>query len=82
MVAVQLKILIPVGIPTIMLDAAKKVLDQELMPTANIWCAQTPRLIKPMAATAPTMAGRPKIGLRENTGMTSDSMAKAGKIRM
>jgi len=36
MVAVQLKILIPVGTPTSMLEAAKKVFAQEVMPTANI----------------------------------------------
>ena len=36
MVAVQLKILMPVGMPTSMLEAAKKVFDQAVRPTANI----------------------------------------------
>ena len=82
MVAVQLKILIPVGIPTSIEDAAKNVLDQAVIPTANMWWAQTPRLINPIAITAATIAGRPNSGLRENTGTTSDKMANAGKIRM
>src|ERR1700761_738357 len=82
MVAVQLKILMPVGTPTSMVEAAKKVFDQEVMPTANMWCAQTPRLMNPIATTAPTMAGLPNSGLREKIGITSDKMAKAGKMRM
>ena len=41
------------------------------MPTVNMWCAQTLRLMKPMPTEAATMAGYPKIALRENTGMIS-----------
>src|SRR3954462_13207855 len=82
MVAVQLKILIPVGMPTSMLETAKNVFDHAVIPTANMWCAQTPKLMNPIATTAATMAGLPKRGLREKTGKTSDKMANAGKIRI
>ena len=82
MVANQLKILMPVGMPTNMVDAAKKVLPMEVITTANMRGAHTLRLIKPMAMVAPIMAGRPKIGLRENTGITSEMQAKPGKTRM
>ena len=44
----------------------------------NMWCAHTPRLTNPMATDAATIAGYPKIALREKTGMTSLMMAKAG----
>ena len=80
-VAVQLKILIPVGMPTSIVAPAKKVFDIDDRPTVNMWCAQTPTPMKPIAISAPTMAGLPKIGLREKTGTTSDKMAKIGKIK-
>ena len=47
----------------------------------NMWCAQTLRLTNPMQTVAPTMTGYPKIGFRENTGMISDTKAKAGMTR-
>jgi len=65
-----------------MLETAKNVFDHEVIPTANMWCAQTLRLIKPIATTAATMAGLPNSGFREKTGITSDKMPNAGKIRM
>ena len=67
---------------TVLPHLLKNVFDQDVIPTANIWCAQTPRLIKPMATIAPTIAGRPNKGLREKTGITSERIAKAGKMRM
>src|SRR5215510_14503632 len=78
----QLKILIPVGTATINVDAAKKVLPSEVMPTANIWCAQTLTLIKAIMVVAATIIGYPKMGLREKTGMISERQAKAEIIRM
>src|SRR5207253_6383581 len=81
-VASQLKILMPVGMATNSVAAAKKVLEMDVMPTVNIWWAHTPMLMNPMATVAPTIAGLPKIGFRENTGTTSDMMAKAGKIKI
>jgi hypothetical protein len=57
MVATQLKILMPVGMPTIMVDRAKKVLPTDVMPTVNMWCAHTVVLTKAMPTEAATMAG-------------------------
>src|ERR1700679_201134 len=57
MVASQLKILIPVGTPTSPVERTKKAFCAEVMPTVNMWCAQTLRLIKPMPADAATIAG-------------------------
>jgi len=82
MVPIQLKILIPVGMPTAIVVIAKKVLAYEFMPTENMWCAQTLVLTSPIATLAATIAGYPKIGLREKTGMISDVKAKAGITRM
>ena len=55
MVPSQLKILIPVGTPMAMVEAAKKALAYDVIPTVNMWCAHTPRLRKPMASVAATM---------------------------
>ena len=35
----------PVGMAMIIVEMAKKMLPTEVMPTVNMWCAQTPRLI-------------------------------------
>src|SRR5215472_1679349 len=82
MVPIQLKILIPVGMPTAIVVIAKKVLAYEFMPTENMWCAQTLVLTSPIATLAATIAGYPKIGLREKTGIISEQKAKAGITRM
>src|SRR5262249_24762566 len=82
MVPIQLKILIPVGMPTAIVVIAKKLLAYEFMPTVNMWSAQTLVLTSPIATLAATIAGYPKIGLREKTGMISDEKAKAGITRM
>src|SRR5258708_29381840 len=78
MVASQLKILIPVGTAIAIVDNTKKVLALELIPTVNMWWAQTLMPMNPIATVAATMTGYPKIALRENTGMISEAMAKAG----
>ena len=57
MVASQLKILIPVGTETSSVEVTKNALASETMPTQNIWCAQTPKLMKAIATTAATMIG-------------------------
>jgi hypothetical protein len=56
-VAIQLKILIPVGTPTSMVDSVKNAFDTDVMPTVNIWCAQTPKLTNIIAMDAATIAG-------------------------
>ena len=54
-VASQLKNLMPVGTETRKVAATKKRSCVRVMPTANMWCAQTPRLMKAMAAVAAAM---------------------------
>src|SRR6201997_994587 len=81
MVPSQLKILIPVGTPTAIVVIVKKLFVYELIPTENMWCAQTLMLTNPMQTVAATMTGYPKIGFREKTGMISDMKAKQGIIR-
>ena len=49
MVASQLKILIPVGTAMAIVDSTKNVFAFELMPTVNMWWAQTLMLMNPMA---------------------------------
>src|SRR5882757_6832115 len=82
MVASQLKILIPVGTEISMVEAAKKVFETEVMPIVNMWWAHTDIPRKPIAIVAPTMADLPKMGLREKIGITSEMVAKPGKIRI
>src|SRR6185369_2367882 len=81
MVAIQLKILIPVGMPTAIVVIAKKLLAYEFMPMVNMWCAHTLMLTNPMHTVAPTITGYPKMGFLENTGIISDKNAKAGITR-
>src|SRR5215510_856643 len=81
MVPIQLKILIPVGMPTAIVVMVKKLLAYEFMPMVNMWWAHTVMLTKPMPTDAATMTGYPNIGLREKTGMISEMKAKEGRTR-
>ncbi len=54
-VASQLNILIPVGMDTSRVEAAKNRSRALLMPTQNMWCAHTLRLMKAMAMVAAAM---------------------------
>jgi len=47
-VAIQLKILIPVGIAIIIVAAVKYARVSTFIPTVNIWCAQTIKPRRPM----------------------------------
>src|SRR6476646_6372090 len=51
-------------------------------PVANMWCAQTPQPMKPMAMTDNTTTEYPNSGLREKTGSTSETMPMPGRMRM
>src|SRR5262249_46626404 len=77
----QLKILMPVGMPTAIEVIVKKLLAYEFIPTVNMWCAHTLMLTNPIKTVAPTITGYPKIGFREKTGTISDIKAKLGRIR-
>ncbi len=57
MVASQLKILIPVGTAIAIVDSTKNVFAAGLMPTVNMWCAQTLMAMNPMQTVAATMTG-------------------------
>ena len=48
------------------------------IPVINIWWPQTINDKNAIAINAPTMALYPKIGLREFTAITSDTMPRAG----
>src|SRR5437867_930239 len=81
-VAVQLNIFTPVGTAMNMVETANAELATGPRPVANMWCAQTPQPINPMAMPENTTTGYPNSGLRENVGSTSDTMPIAGRMRM
>ena len=56
-VPIQLKILIPVGMPTAIVVMVKKLFEYALIPTVNMWCAQTLKVRKPMQTVAATITG-------------------------
>ena len=58
-VAIQLKILIPVGTPTSIVESVKNAFDTEVMPTVNMWCAHTLILTNMMHTEAATIAAAP-----------------------
>ncbi len=51
-VAIQLKILMPVGTAMIIVAAVKYILVFTSRPTVNMWCAHTTKPMKPMATMA------------------------------
>jgi hypothetical protein len=59
-VAIQLKILIPVGIAMIMVAAVKYARVSMSIPTVNIWWAHTMNPKKPIAIMAYTIPRAPK----------------------
>ena len=81
-VASQLKILIPVGTEITIVEKTKKVFPAGPIPTVNMWCAHTLRLINPIPTDAATIAGYPNIALREKTGTISLINPNAGNTRM
>src|SRR5579859_5940494 len=81
-VASQLKIFTAVGMAISVVLVAKKACAIGGKPTANIWCAHTVKLKKPMATPDQATKVYPKIGLREKTGNTSEIIPKTGKIKM
>src|SRR6266567_6179825 len=80
MVAIQLKIFTAVGMAISVVLVEKKACAIGGRPTANIWCAQTVKLKKPIATPDQAIKVYPKIGLREKTGKISEMIPKAGKI--
>src|SRR5438552_1861060 len=79
-VAIQLKILIPVG--TAIANDAKLKNGSEMAPVVNMWCAHTDIESAAISSVAKTNARYPNRGLRLNTGMISVTIPKNGRIRM
>src|SRR3954468_2892324 len=78
-VAIQLKILIPVGTAIANDESMKKASTTVESGVANMWCAHTSRPRKAMATVDAAIALWPKIGLRANTGRISEIIPKAGR---
>src|SRR5258706_7013151 len=82
MVKIQLKIFTPVGMAMSSVVTPNTLSPMAPMPTANMWCAQTPKTRNAMSMVAYTMTRYPQIGLREKAGMISDVSPNAGRMRM
>src|SRR5437660_6890787 len=65
-VASQFRIMMPVGTEIKMVEAAKAVLATGPNPTANMWWAHTPQLMKPMATSEKRANALMKRDLAEN----------------
>ena len=65
MVPSQLNIFIPVGTAIAMVDATKKALPYDVMPTVNMWWAHTLMLMKPIATRG-----------RHHDGIAEDGFAR------
>ena len=82
MVAIQLKIFTPVGMAISIVLSPKNVSAIGPIPTANMWCAQTPKPSTPIRIPEYTITGYPKSGFLELVGSTSETSPKAGRTRM
>src|SRR5215217_5931813 len=79
-VAIQLKILIPVGTAMMNDESAKN--GRLTAAVVNMWWAHTDIEYAPIRTVAATIERYPNNGLRENTGTTSDRIPKNGSARM
>src|SRR2546426_4528914 len=82
MVAIQLKILIPLGTAiarVMIMNGRRAEIDR---PVVNMWWTQTPKERKPMATVDRAIALYPKIGLCDIRGMTSQMIPIPGGIKM
>src|SRR5437773_12519685 len=82
MVAIQLKILIPLGTAiarVMIMNGRRAEIDS---PVVNMWCTHTPKERKQIATVDRAIALYPKIGLCDIRGMTSEMITIAGRIMM
>src|SRR2546422_3534308 len=81
-VAIQLKILMPLGtaIASVMTMNGRRA--EIEMPVVNMWWTQTPKDRNPMATVDRAIALYPKIGLWLIRGVTSEMIPIAGRIMM
>src|SRR5258708_40284171 len=75
-VAIQLKILIPVGTPTSIVDNVQKAFETDVIPTENIWIAHTLRLPNKIATEGAAIAAYPQLASRKDTGIIAYDIAK------
>src|ERR671917_1956659 len=71
-VAIQLKILMPVGTATANDESMKNASTTVAVGVANMWWAHTSMPRNAIATVDAAIALYPKIGLRANTGRTSE----------
>ena len=81
-VAIQLRILTPVGIAIAIVDIANAEVAAGPRPTVNMWCDHTNQPRKAMEIPENMTNGYPNRGFRENVGMISETIPMAGRIRM
>ena len=81
-VAIQLKILIPVGTAMTMVAAVKYARVSTSRPTVYMWCAQTIKPKIPIESIAKIMPMNPKMGFPEKVDTIWLMMPKPGKIKM
>jgi hypothetical protein len=81
-VSVQANTWIELGMTTIMLAAAKKTTVTTGSPTANMWCAQTPKPMNATSSSASATSGNASILRPENVGMIEVAIPKAGRTMM
>ena len=81
-VAIQLKIFTPVGIAISIVARPKKVSAIGPIPTANMWCAHTPKPRTAIRIPEYTITGYPNSGFFEWVGSTSETSPNAGRTRM
>src|SRR6056297_511438 len=80
MVASQLKIFIPVGIPTRKVRNENTMLAREDCPAVNIWCPHTKKPINAIASEERAIAQYPKITFLEKVEITSEIIPNPGTI--
>src|SRR2546428_10908840 len=81
-VAIQLKILMPLGTAMASVMTMNGSLAEIEMPVVNMWWTQTPNDRNPIATVDSAIALYPKIGLWLIRGMTSEMIPIAGRIMM
>ena len=81
-VAIHANTWMPAGTLTAMLAAEKKPVEISGMPTLNMWCAHTPKLMKPVATIATTTSRYPTNGVCATVATIIDIIPAAGRKMM
>jgi len=81
-VAIQLKILIPVGIAIIIVAAVKYALVSTSKPTVYMWCAQTIKPKKPIDNMAYIIPALPNVLFEDSVDTIWLTIPNAGNIKI